>query len=101
MKIFIDTNIFLDFYRSPKESIKILSDLQKHYKSIIFPTQVFNEYKRNRITIINTLINTFSGLQFPKFDASALILDFEEFKGINEMQKIFMKKRDTFITSVA
>jgi predicted nucleic acid-binding protein len=29
-KIFIDTNVFLDFYKSRQESISILVELKKH-----------------------------------------------------------------------
>lgn len=63
-KIFIDTNIFLDFYRSNNESLKIFEELNKYAESLIFPIQVFNEFRRNRISLLIDLEKT--GKTIPK-----------------------------------
>jgi predicted nucleic acid-binding protein len=51
-KIFIDTNVLLDFYESRKESLKILLELQHHSDSIVFPSLVYDEFLRNRVNTI-------------------------------------------------
>ena len=48
--IFIDTNIFLDFYRQrgPQDSLSILAHIDEHHESIITSSQVEMEFKTNR-----------------------------------------------------
>lgn len=48
--IFIDTNIFLDFYRIRRNdvSMKYLEEIEKHKNIIISSSQVEMEYKKNR-----------------------------------------------------
>jgi predicted nucleic acid-binding protein len=52
--IFIDTNIFLDFYRIRKSdaSLKYLEEIEKHKDLIITSSQVEMEYKKNRQAVI-------------------------------------------------
>lgn len=52
--VFIDTNIFLDFYRIRKTnvSMKYLEEIEKHKELIIINTQVEMEFKKNRQSVI-------------------------------------------------
>ncbi len=52
--IFIDTNIFLDFYRMRKSdvSIKYLQEIENHKDLIITSNQVEMEFKKNRQEVI-------------------------------------------------
>lgn len=51
--IFIDTNIFLDFYRSAGESVKRqMGALERHKESIILTDQVQMEFLKNRQKVI-------------------------------------------------
>ena len=52
--IFIDTNIFLDFYRIRRTdvSMKYLEEIVKHKDIIITSSQVEMEYKKNRQSAI-------------------------------------------------
>lgn len=52
--IFIDTNIFLDFYRIRKSnvSLKYLEQIEKHKGILITSTQVEMEFKKNRQNVI-------------------------------------------------
>ncbi len=52
--IFIDTNIFLDFYRIRKSnvSMKYLDEIEKHKGLIITSSQVEMEFKKNRQSVI-------------------------------------------------
>lgn len=52
--IFIDTNIFLDFYRIRKSdiSMKYLEQIENHLDLIITTSQVEMEYKKNRQSVI-------------------------------------------------
>lgn len=55
VKILIDTNIYLNFYRSKKDSIKLLSELAKHFDKIILTDQIIQEFERNREVVINEM----------------------------------------------
>lgn len=55
MKLLIDTNIYLDFYRSNKNSIQLLNELSKHFDNIILTDQIIQEFERNRETVIKAL----------------------------------------------
>jgi hypothetical protein len=52
--LFIDTNIYLDFYRIRKSevSLKYLEEIERHKESIILTNQVEMEYKKNRQVVI-------------------------------------------------
>lgn len=54
-KIFIDTNIFLDFYRQRKDNKEIF-DLLSNCNDIIITKQVIREFKRNRIKLLKELL---------------------------------------------
>lgn len=51
--VFIDTNVFLDFYRLPGESARrTLATLEKHKASLILTDQVWMEFLKNRQKVI-------------------------------------------------
>jgi len=60
--LFIDTNIFLDFYRfrNTEVSIKFLDEIKKHKDILITTKQVEMEFKKNRQTV---LLSTFGELK--------------------------------------
>lgn len=74
--VFIDTNIFLDFYRARKTdtSIKYLEEIEKITDKLIITNQVEMEYKKNRqVVILETIKNSLIGIQSSA--APALISD--------------------------
>lgn len=51
--IFIDTNIFLDFYRSRGDAnLALLKRIDEHHKNIVTTSQVEMEFKKNRQKVI-------------------------------------------------
>lgn len=54
--IFIDTNIFLDFYRfrNSDVSVKFLEQIEKHKEILITTKQVEMEFKKNRQSVLST-----------------------------------------------
>ena len=62
--LFIDTNIFLDFYRVRNDAgISLLSRIDKLHASIITTCQVEMEFKKNRQRVINESV---AGLKAPE-----------------------------------
>lgn len=56
--IFIDTNIFLDFYKaSGRDQLTLLDHLDKNHARIITTEQVEMEYKRSRLRVISAALS--------------------------------------------
>lgn len=75
--IFIDTNIYLDFYRAWDKSfeLKMLKHIDKNHNKIISTDQVLMEYKKNRQKVIIDSLNAINkqawkNLIFPSFMSS-------------------------------
>ncbi|KAF2956232.1 PIN domain-containing protein [Marinitoga sp. 38H-ov] len=100
MRIFIDTNIFLDFYRSSKEMISILQSLKQFKKYIVFPEQVYNEFKRNRVMILNNYIEELKKCKFPSINPIPIIKEQEEYKEMQNIKDLFNKTQNKLISFV-
>lgn len=73
-KIFIDTNIFLDFYRYNKnDNISNLKDeFKKYFEYFINTKQSYDEFFRNREKTINEFIDTLKSQINPLYDGNFL-----------------------------
>lgn len=86
--IFIDTNIFLDFYRIRNNvSIKYLNEISTHEELIITSKQVEMEFKKNRQSairesIFETTKKPVIGLSYP-----AIVSDHESLENIKKSKK--------------
>lgn len=104
--IFIDTNIFLDFYRirGGDEKLSLLKRLNDHHKRIITTAQVEMEYKKNRQAVILESLNRFktpdwSGLTPPAFlsDAQPAIAITKSKSDISSQQKKLKKRIEAIL----
>lgn len=59
MKILIDTNIYLDFYRSKNEALRILDQVMENSDSIILTEQIVNEFYRSRTKLLKEVKKVF------------------------------------------
>lgn len=89
IKIFIDTNFFLDFYRSNTDKLKILKDLKKHSSYLVFPEQVYSEFLRNRDNILSFLLENFVRSCKINIHDSSLIQNLNDFKKLKKIKKDF------------
>jgi hypothetical protein len=98
-KIFIDTNIFLNYYGSNNydDLQLVVEEIRKNYEKFVFPNQVLDEYRRNRckkITEYNS--NHFKNLSVCKPNFFSIDADVEEFNRLtieyNKSYKIIEKK---------
>lgn len=48
ISIYIDTNVFLDFYQSPTDRMQIFKDIRDRVDCIVVPEQTKKEFARNR-----------------------------------------------------
>jgi hypothetical protein len=54
-RIYIDTNVFLDFYQSAKDRMAIFQELLARADHIIVPEQTVREFRRNRAARLSKL----------------------------------------------
>lgn len=87
--IFIDTNIFLDFYRIRRTdiSMKYLEEIEKHKDLIISTSQVEMEYKKNRQSAILESIGEVKKINNVNLTVPAIISDAKAVEMIKKSKK--------------
>ena len=93
--IFIDTNIYLDFYRFQKSdaSMKYLEEIVNHVDLIITTSQVEMEFKKNRQNVILKSLEGVNKINNINIAVPAILLDSEAVKDIEESKKKVAKKQ--------
>lgn len=94
--IFIDTNIFLDFYRIRKSevSMKYLEEIEKHVDLIITTSQVEMEFKRNRQNVILESIVEVNKINNINIAIPAILSDLEAVDSIESSKREVAKKQE-------
>jgi hypothetical protein len=100
--IFIDTNIFLDFYRvvGREGSLSILDHVDANHHRIITTAQVEMEFKKNRQRVI---LDAFRGLKLPDFSGMKLPAFFAASKqsgALGRSQKTVKRLHSTLSTRI-
>ena len=87
--IFIDTNIFLDFYRirNSEVSMSYLKLINEHRSSIITGSQVEMEYKKNRQSVIVESQGKFKNPDWNNLSVPALLSEESEALRLQELRK--------------
>lgn len=94
-KIYIDTNVFLDFYQSNTDGLEVFGELKKLSDFLVFPEQTINEFKRNRIERLANLVRNIKNINHaPLFTTSVVksLAEFPEWKKHSEKAKESVKK---------
>lgn len=93
--IFIDTNIFLDFYRIRKSdvSMKYLEEIEKHIDLIITSSQVEMEFKRNRQSVILESIGEVKKINNVNITVPAILSDAKAVEMIEKAKKTIAIKQ--------
>jgi predicted nucleic acid-binding protein len=93
--IFIDTNIFLDFYRIRKSnvSMKYLEEIEKHIDLIITSSQVEMEFKKNRQSVILESINEVKKINNFSISVPAILSDAKAVEMISKSKDVIAKKQ--------
>ncbi|BFT30211.1 hypothetical protein D210916BOD24_13870 [Alteromonas sp. D210916BOD_24] len=87
--LFIDTNIFLDFYRDRKSDVstKFLEQIEHFKDRLILGSQLEMEYKKNRQVVILETLGKFGSPDWNKLSPPALISELQASKMIKKHQK--------------
>lgn len=103
MFLFIDTNIFLSFFHFTNDDLDelkkliVLADTDKI--NLLIPTQVIDEFYRNRDNKINDALKSVRAqklnLQFPQ-----VCKDYEEYKVLRTLQKEYEKNHSALLSKL-
>lgn len=98
--LFVDTNIFLNFYHFSNEDLDNLKDLSKLIDggkvTIFIPEQVRNEFNRNRESKLQDAIKRLSSNDL-KSELPQICLDYDEVKDLKQAEKHFKEKKNNLI----
>jgi predicted nucleic acid-binding protein len=104
--IFIDTNIFLDFYRIQRidVSLDFLKIIDEHRDRMITGSQVEMEYKKNRQKVILKLLESMKSVDWNSLATPAILADSQPVKmlqkrkdEINKQQKTLKEKEEVYL----
>lgn len=101
-KIFIDTNIFLDMYRSnlPKDIKTIMQFLYQNKKYFITTEQSINEFTRNRHKTLNDILDSFKNQTNIDKGTSTFLRSLASFKKYDDSLKKFREWRNYIIEEI-
>ena len=87
--IFIDTNIFLDFYRVRNDQVGLglLKRLDQHHDQIITGNQVEMEYKKNRQRVILDSLGRIKAPEWAGLAVPAFLAETQPSKALSRMKK--------------
>lgn len=100
MKILIDTNIFLDFYRSNNQPINIFNTLKEHIDKIILTDQIIQEFDRSRELVIKKLKQNFQSESNLDNFSSSYLQNLPEFKELIHLQKSYKTKQKEVVNKI-
>lgn len=93
MKILIDTNIFLDFYRANSHPVNIFNALKENINSIILTDQIIQEFERSREVVLNGVKQRFQSESKLENFSSSYLQNLAEFKDLIDLQKKYKSKQ--------
>ncbi len=100
INLFVDTNIFLNFYHFSNEDLENLKDLSKLIEgekvTIFITEQVKFEFNRNREAKIQDAIKRLA-LNDLKAELPQICLDYEEVKDLKNAEKLFKEKKNLLL----
>ena len=101
MKILIDTNIFLDFYRSNGASIHIFSTIIENIDKFILTDQIIQEFERSREGVIKSVQQRFQIESKLENFSSSYLQNLDEFNKLIEIQKLYVLQQRKVSNSIA
>ena len=101
-KIFIDTNVFLDMYRSNLHSdiITIMHFLYQNKKYFLTTEQSINEFARNRHSILIEILDNYKKQTNIEKGSSSFLRSLKSFKDYDNSFKRFREQRNRVIEEI-
>lgn len=104
INLFIDTNIFLNFYHFSNEDLESLSDLSNLIEAnkveIFLTEQVLQEFSRNRESKIQDAVKRLNSND-AKAEIPQMIKDYEEANELKKAEKIFRERKKALLDKLS
>lgn len=71
--VYIDTNVFLDFYQASTDRLVVFEDILRLSKKVLLTQQTVNEFRRNRIARLTALAETIRKGPHPQRYTTAVV----------------------------
>lgn len=78
--LYIDTNIFLDFYQASTDRLEVFSEIEARADLIVLPRQTIDEFHRNRIARLESLAAQIEKNSITQIYTTAVVQAFPEFE---------------------
>lgn len=78
--IYIDTNVFLDFYQSATDRLKVFKDLHARAEAILVTEQTVAEFRRNRVARLVDLATNIKKTSNVQVFTTAVVRELPEFE---------------------
>jgi hypothetical protein len=100
MRLYIDTNVVLGFYRSAPEAIAIFDELKEKQVYLVTTEQTSNEVDRNRTATLSQVIESVRNSVSIQPYTTALVKHLNEFSALIENKKSLTKAADALIATL-
>jgi hypothetical protein len=71
--VYIDTNVFLDFYQASTDRLAVFEDILGRSKNVLLTQQTVNEFRRNRIARLTVLAENIKKGPHPQLYTTAVV----------------------------
>lgn len=85
-KLFVDTNIYLDFYREARDRLSLFEELKKLQDKLIISEQGYREFQRNRTTQLIKLATEIKRTSSISIFTTAVVRDMVEHQKATRLQ---------------
>jgi len=89
--IYIDTNVYLDFYQSTTDRLTVFKEIDKYSSKVVITRQTADEFLRNRVSRLADISKQVDKSSSSGIYTTAIVLAMEQFKEIDEHQKSIKK----------
>lgn len=100
MHVYVDTNIFLDFYQAATDRVEAFEEIVARAEHIVLPAQTVDEFKRNRLSCLENLVATLEKTPPPTIYTVAAIRSLPMFKEWESLRDHARKVTNALIKEV-
>lgn len=86
IQIYIDTNVFLDFYQSATDRLEVFQELQARATTILLTQQTVEEFQRNRVTRLVELAKNIEKTASLQIFTSAVVRELPAFSELIKLR---------------
>lgn len=99
-KVFFDTNVFIDFYQSTNDPVRLLAEIAKHKSCLVFTEQSASEFYRNRDAVLLSTVEAYKKSVRVNPYTTSILLELEEHKNAIKQRDLFNIETEKVISKM-